>query len=100
MSARDVIAGVIGIGEPVAGHDPAQEIIDALVNSGYRVARASDIEQELSAIADWQRSALRVIEAANQFCLDLVTGDANPKALAAALVDGGFDDRFPEGRRP
>lgn len=39
----------------------------------------------------WQRSAQKVIDAANQLMLDLVTGDADPRILAQALIDGGFD---------
>ena len=50
-------------------------------------------DEQLAAIAEWQRSALIVITAANQFVMDCVTGDGNPVTIAKALIDSGFDGR-------
>lgn len=66
-----------------------------LASDGYAIVNAAEHQQQLAAIADWQRSALTVIEAANAFLLDMVTGDGDPTILAAAMVESGFDQRFP-----
>lgn len=100
MSARNVIAealDLLGMDDiRFAPEEAGDSILDALAGAGYAVVDAAERQRDLAAVAEWQRSALRVIEAANAFLLDTVTGDGNPTALAGAIVEGGFEDRFPE----
>ncbi len=97
MSARDVIGRAIH-GQELAdgGYILVDSILEDLAEAGYAIVNAAEHQQQLAAIADWQRSALTVIEAANRFLLDMVTGDGDPTILAAAMVESGFDGRFPE----
>lgn len=69
----------------------ADAAVDAL-EGDWVIRSADDYQQELSAIAEWQKSARIVIDAANQFVLDCVTGDGNPVTIAQALIDSGLDD--------
>ena len=94
---QDVIATALLGGGAVDA--VAARALDALTAAGYAVVDAADRERDMAAIAEWQRSAPAVIEAANQFLLDTVTGDGNPTALASALIAGGFDGRFPTALR-
>lgn len=67
--------------------------LDAFAAAGYAVVKADEYQRDLAAIAEWQRSALIVITAANQFVADCVTGDGNPVTVANALIDSGWDGR-------
>lgn len=113
QDARDVIAEAINDdGWTCDVHEPhrfgectpcrdaqthtAQAALDALAAADWTLIRGSEYQRDLAAIADWQKSALRVIEAANQLMLDLVCGEGDPRDLARALVEGGFDGRLPE----
>lgn len=70
--------------------------LDALNSAGFVFVKSGDFLRDMASIADWQGRALRVIEAANAFLLDAVTGDGDPDKLAGALVDTDFADRFPD----
>lgn len=72
--------------------DMADTAIDALEDNGWSLRRRDEYNRELAAIAEWQNSARIVIDAANQFVMDCVTGDGNPVTIAQALIDSGFDD--------
>lgn len=64
----------------------------AHVAATWREVEQDERQTEMAAIAEWQNSARIVIDAANQFVLDCVTGDGNPVTIAQALIDSGFDD--------
>lgn len=100
MSARNVIAealDLLGMDDiRFAPEEAGDSILDALAGAGYAVVDAAERQRDLAAVAEWQKSALRVIEAANQLMLDIVCGECDPRDLARALVEGGFDGRLPE----
>lgn len=96
--AREYLAGYLSALTEVSletGERMADELLDDLKDQGIAVVKAADLNQNLAAMAGWQGRALKVIEAANQLMLDVVTGDGDPTALAQALVEGGWDGRFP-----
>lgn len=71
----------------------AEHVADELGAAGLGVIKIDEYNRTIAAMSDWQRSALTVIIAANRFVLDCVTGDGDPRTVAAALVESGFDGR-------